>query len=69
MGEHKQRAGKSIFGSITIGSGVWIGADVTILPGINIADGCVIGAGSVVAKSTQPDGLYCGNPAKRIKDL
>ncbi len=69
MGEHKQRAGKPIFGSITIGSGVWIGADVTILPGIIIADGCVVGAGSVVTKSTQPDGLYCGNPAKRIKDL
>ena len=36
---------------------------------MKIADGCVIGAGAVVTKSTQPDGLYVGNPSKRIKDL
>lgn len=69
MGGHKLRAGKSVFKPITIGCGVWIGADVTILPGVKIADGCVIGAGAVVTKSTQPDGLYVGNPSKRIKDL
>ncbi len=69
MGGHKLRAGKSVFNPITIGGGVWIGADVTILPGVKIADGCVIGAGAVVTKSTQPDGLYVGNPSKRIKDL
>ena len=69
MGGHEKRAGHPIFQPITIGSGVWIGADVTILPGVKVADGCVIGAGAVVTKSTQPDGLYVGNPSKRIKDL
>ena len=69
MGDMKQRAGKSVFLPITIGDGVWVGADVTILPGVSIADGCMIAAGAVVVKDTMPNGLYAGNPAKRIKDL
>ena len=68
-GSHEKRAGNSVFKPITVGSGCWIGADVTLLPGIRIADGCVIGAGAVVTKNTEPDGLYAGNPAHRIKDL
>ena len=69
IGGSEKRAGNPLFRSITIGKGVWIGADVTLLPGIHIADGCVIGAGAVITKSTQPNGLYGGNPARRIKDL
>lgn len=69
MGTEKQRAGDSLFMPITIGEGVWVGADATILPGVEIADGCVIGAGAVVTKSTSNNGLYVGNPAKRIKNL
>lgn len=53
----------------TIGKGSWIGARCTILPGVSIAEGCVIAAGSVVKKSTEPNGLYAGVPARRIKDL
>ena len=40
-----------------------------ILPGVTIAEGCVIAAGAVVNKSTEPDGLYAGVPARRVKDL
>lgn len=54
---------------VEIKKGAWIGMGVMILPGVTIAEGCVIGAGSVVVHSTQPNGLYVGNPAKRIKDL
>lgn len=53
---------------IYIGNDVWIGHRVILLPGVHIADGCVIGAGSVVTKNTEPYGVYAGNPAKRIKD-
>ena len=67
--KREKRAGKPIFKPIKVGNGCWIGADVTILPGVSIADGCIVGAGAVVTRSTQPDGLYAGNPAKRIKDL
>ncbi|CAL4869898.1 2,3,4,5-tetrahydropyridine-2,6-dicarboxylate N-acetyltransferase (plasmid) [Asticcacaulis sp. MM231] len=49
--------------------GCWIGIGVTVLPGVTIARGCVVGAGAVVTTSTEPNGLYVGVPAKRIRDL
>ena len=55
--------------SITIDGGCWRGAYVTILPGVHIAIGCIIGACSVVTKDTEANGLYVGNPARRIKNL
>ncbi len=54
---------------ITIGAGSWIGCNVTLLPGANIAPGCVIGAGSVVTKPTLPDGVYVGAPARLVRFL
>lgn len=52
---------------IVIGNDVWIGHRVTILPGVKIAEGTVIGAGSVVTKNTEPYSVVAGNPAKIIK--
>ena len=52
---------------IIIEDDVWIGCGVRILDGVTIAKGCVIGAGSVVTKSTIPYGIYAGVPAKLIK--
>ncbi|OYU46443.1 MAG: acetyltransferase [Burkholderiales bacterium PBB4] len=49
--------------------GSWIGMGTIIMPGVSIKEGCIVGAGSVVISSTEPNGLYAGNPAKRIKDL
>lgn len=40
-----------IFGRINIGNNVYIGMGTMILPGVTIADNCIIGAGSVVTKS------------------
>ena len=37
------------------------------LPGVQISSRCIIGAGSVVTRSTEPGGIYAGVPAKRIK--
>lgn len=53
----------------TVGDGCWIGANATILPGVTVAPGCVIAAGAVVTKDTEPDGLYAGVPARRVRDL
>lgn len=58
--------GESCLG-ICIGNDVWLGARVIVLDGVNIADGCVIGAGAVVTQSTEPYGVYVGNPARKIK--
>ncbi|WP_181762504.1 acyltransferase [Pseudarthrobacter sp. B4EP4b] len=63
------RAGKSIWGPISVGDGAFIGSGSTILPGVSIGEGCVIGAGAVVTKDCLPHGLYAGTPAKRIRDL
>ncbi|MCQ9281076.1 acyltransferase [Priestia aryabhattai] len=53
---------------VVIKDGVWIGANVTILKGVTVGEGCVIAAGSVVTKNTSPYGIYAGTPAKKIKD-
>lgn len=46
---------------------VGIGASVTILPGVKLSVGSVIGAGAVVIKDTEPWTIYTGIPAKPIK--
>jgi acetyltransferase-like isoleucine patch superfamily enzyme len=52
---------------IIIEDDVWIGTNCVILDGITISQGCVIGAGSVVARSTEPNGIYGGVPANLLK--
>lgn len=59
--------GDVIIKDVSIGSHVWIGADVTILPGVHISDGCIIAAGSVVTKDTPKYAIVGGNPARIIK--
>ena len=53
---------------VRIDDNVWIGAKTSILSGVTVAGGCVVGAGAVVTKSTEPNGVYVGVPARRIKD-
>lgn len=50
-----------------IGNDVWIGQNVTIMPGIKIGDGAIIAANSTVVKSVESYAIYGGNPAKFIK--
>lgn len=50
-----------------IGNDVWIGTRSIILGGINIGDGAVIGAGSVVTKDIGPYEIWAGNPARFIR--
>lgn len=69
IGTEEKRGGDLVFSPIKVGNGCWIGARSTILPGVTIGNGCIIAAGSVVNKNCEPNGLYAGVPAKRIKDL
>lgn len=47
---------------------VIVGAGSVVFPGVTIREGCSVGAMTLVTKSTDPWGLYVGNPARRIKD-
>lgn len=69
MGDEIQRAGKSYAAKIVIEDGCWIGARTTIMPEVKIKKGCVIGSDSLVLTDTEPNGLYVGHPAKRIRTL
>lgn len=52
---------------VTIGDDVWIGTNATILPGVNIGNGAVIAAGSVVTRDVPKNAIVAGVPAKVIK--
>lgn len=52
---------------VTIGNDVWIGTNVTILPGVNIENGAIIAAGAVVNKDVPAYSIVGGVPAKVIK--
>jgi acetyltransferase-like isoleucine patch superfamily enzyme len=52
---------------VRIEKGCWIGEKVIILPGVNIGERSIIGAGSVVTKSIPAYSIAVGNPARVIK--
>lgn len=58
-----------VFGRITIGNNVFIGANVQIMPGVTIGNNVVIGAGAVVTKDIPDNVVACGVPAKKIKTI
>lgn len=65
---HKQ-AGTARSSPIRIGRGTWVGANVTVLPGVSIGPMSVIAAGSVVTEDLRGGALYAGAPAKYKKKL
>lgn len=59
-----------VFGEITIGDNCFIGARVTVLPGVSIANNIIVGSASVVTKSFDEEGIVIGgNPARKICDI
>jgi maltose O-acetyltransferase len=52
---------------VEIGADCWIGMGVCILPGGRLGDGCVVGAGSVVAGELESNSIAVGNPARVIR--
>lgn len=54
---------------VTIGNDVWIGGNVTILPGVTIGNNVVIAAGAVVTKDVPDNCIAGGVPAKVIKEI
>ena len=65
----RRNEGFEIARPIRVGKNVWIGADVSILPGVTIGDNCVIGAKSLVSRDI-PDGVLAfGNPCRIIREI
>ena len=54
---------------VKIGKCVWLGAGVIVLPGVEIGDNSVIGAGSVVTKNIPANCVAVGNPCKVIREI
>lgn len=54
-------------GSVIINDDVWVGCKTTVLMNVEIGEGCVIGAGSVVTKDTLPYSVYVGVPARIMR--
>lgn len=55
-------------GPVKIGKNVWIGDGVVILPNVNIGEGSVIAANSVVNRDVPPYSLVAGSPAKVVRN-
>jgi maltose O-acetyltransferase len=53
---------------VVIGDRVWLGARVTVLPGVTVGDDCIVAAGAVVTQDIGPGGVWGGVPARLIKD-
>ncbi len=54
---------------IKIEDKVWLGINATILPGVTLGYGCIVGANSVVTKDVPPMTIVAGNPARIIKKI
>ena len=54
---------------VKVGSGVWIGANTMVMPGVTIGENSIIGAGSVVTKDIPANSLAVGNPCHVIRKI
>ena len=54
---------------VRIGSNCWLGAGVIVLPGVNIGDNTVVGAGSVVTKDLPANVVAVGNPCRVLRQI
>lgn len=57
---------ESFFGNIVLKDDAYIGAGCTLLPGVTVGEGAVVGANSLVTKDLEPWGIYVGSPCKKI---
>jgi maltose O-acetyltransferase len=62
-------SGGWVFHPVTLDDGCWIGAGALIQPGVTIGRGCIVAPGAVVAVDTEPDWLYGGVPARKLRQL
>ena len=64
-----RRTGLELAHPITIENDVWIGGNTTVLPGVTIGEGTIIGAGSVVTKDIPAGVIAVGNPCRILRKI
>jgi acetyltransferase-like isoleucine patch superfamily enzyme len=69
IGDVIRRVGRIRFKPILIKSGAWIGTNTTVMPGVTIGTGCVIGSRALVTKDIPDNSLAIGSPAKVVRKL
>jgi acetyltransferase EpsM len=61
-------ANSVVGGNVTLGKGAHIGTNATIREDVKIGDFAIVGSGSVVLNDIEPNSIYVGNPAKKLRD-
>jgi maltose O-acetyltransferase len=69
QGDGSSRAGRVTTAGVSIEDGCWIGAAATLLPGARVSMGTIVAAGAVVSGHCEPNSLYGGVPARKLRDL
>jgi len=64
--DHRSPTFEASGGEVRIGKNSWISSRATILPGVEIGEGCIVAAGAVVTKSFPPYTIIGGVPGKKI---
>ena len=67
IGPSAQRCGDAVMRPIVIGDGCWLGARATVLAGVTLGAGSVVGAAAVVTRDVFPNCLAAGVPAKVLR--
>ena len=65
--QYPEKPNYSFKGDTVIGNDVWLGYHTTVMPGVHIGDGAVIGTNSTVTKDVEPYAVVAGSPAKTIR--
>lgn len=68
-GEDPARRGDMIPAPIRIGEDVWLGARVTVVPGVSIGDGAIVGAGSLLTRDVPARAIVAGVPARVLREV
>ncbi len=61
-----QEDSKDLLNAPVIGRGARVGANATILPGVNLGENCLVGAGAIVTKNVEREATVVGTPAKQL---
>ncbi|WP_186628660.1 DapH/DapD/GlmU-related protein [Rhodococcus sp. BP22] len=67
--QEKRRGLEQIVKGVRIEEGCWLGANVTVLPGVRIGAGTVVAAGSVVVSDLEENSVYAGVPSKLVRKI